>query len=77
MAHPYEERFVGYGKDRVSWNYELAARGAVFHVPADAFLVHFNTEDEQEVCVCACLLLRTSTKRIPLCVCLFAPSLEL
>ena len=51
MAHPYEERFVGYGKDRVSWNYELAARGAVFHVPADAFLVHFNTEDEQEVCV--------------------------
>ena len=26
MAHPYEERFVGYGKDRVSWNYELAAR---------------------------------------------------
>ena len=29
MAHWYEERFVGYGKDRVSWNYELAAKGAV------------------------------------------------
>ena len=30
FAHEYEERFVGYGKDRVSWNYELAARGTVF-----------------------------------------------
>ena len=46
MAHAYEERFVGYGKDRVSWNYELAARGTVFRVPADVFLVHFNTYDE-------------------------------
>ena len=27
-AHLYDERFVGYGKDRVSWNYELAAKGA-------------------------------------------------
>ena len=49
MAHQYEERFVGYGKDRVSWNYELAARGAVFHVPADIFLIHFNTYDEDEI----------------------------
>jgi len=45
MAHAYEERFVGYGKDRVSWNYELAARGAQFLVPPDAFLVHFKTFD--------------------------------
>ena len=48
MAHPYEERFVGYGKDRVSWNYELAAKGAVFWVPSEPFLVHFNTYDEEE-----------------------------
>ncbi|KAL1495658.1 hypothetical protein AB1Y20_016524 [Prymnesium parvum] len=48
MAHPYEERFVGYGKDRVSWNYELAAKGARFVVPADAFLVHFNTYDKPQ-----------------------------
>ena len=46
MAHEYEERFVGYGKDRVSWNYELAAKGVRFVVPADSFLVHFNTYDE-------------------------------
>ena len=45
-AHLYEERFVGYGKDRVSWNYELAAKGSLFHVLPDAFLIHFNTYDE-------------------------------
>ena len=31
-AHAYEETFVGYGKDRVSWNYELAAKQAAWHV---------------------------------------------
>lgn len=46
MAHDYEERFVGYGKDRVSWNYELAAKRAQFWVLPDVFLVHFNTYDE-------------------------------
>jgi len=36
-VHLYEEGFVGYGKDRVSWNYELAARGAKFKgAPPDA-----------------------------------------
>ena len=45
-AHLYDERFVGYGKDRVSWNYELAAKGATFTVLPDVFLVHFNTYDE-------------------------------
>ena len=42
-AHLYDERFVGYGKDRVSWNYELAAKRTRFWVPPDLFLVHFNT----------------------------------
>lgn len=45
-AHLYDERFVGYGKDRVSWNYELAAKGAAFVVLPDVFLIHFNTYDE-------------------------------
>ena len=45
-AHLYDERFVGYGKDRVSWNYELAAKGAAFLVLPDVFLIHFNTYDE-------------------------------
>ena len=27
---------------------ELAARGAVFYVPPDAFLIHFNTYDVDE-----------------------------
>lgn len=35
MAHEYEERFVGYGKDRVSWNYELAAKRVRFWVPPE------------------------------------------
>ena len=48
-AHLYDERFVGYGKDRVSWNYELAAKGAAFLVLPDVFLIHFNTYDEDEV----------------------------
>jgi hypothetical protein len=48
MAHEYEERFVGYGKDRVSWNYELAAKRVRFWVPPDAFLVHFETHDLEE-----------------------------
>ena len=34
------------GKDRVSWNYELAAKGASFRVLPDIFLIHFNTYDE-------------------------------
>lgn len=41
--HLYDERFVGYGKDRVSWNYELAARRPSLHVVPDLFLVHFHT----------------------------------
>ena len=45
-AHLYDERFVGYGKDRVSWNYELAARGATFLVPAEAFLIHFKPKPQ-------------------------------
>ena len=48
MAHEYEERFVGYGKDRVSWNYELAAKGARFWVSAESFLVHYETFDADE-----------------------------
>lgn len=41
--HQYDERFVGYGKDRVSWNYELAARRPSLRVVPDVFLIHFNT----------------------------------
>ena len=37
------EMFVAYGKDRVSFTYELAARGFVFVVQPDAFLVHHTT----------------------------------
>ena len=37
------ELFVAYGKDRVSFTYELAARGFVFAVLPDAFLVHHTT----------------------------------
>jgi hypothetical protein len=41
--HPYEERFVGYGKNRVSWNYEMGARRLTLRVVPDVFLVHFWT----------------------------------
>jgi hypothetical protein len=41
--HLYDERFVGYGKDRVSWNYEMAARRVSLIVVPDVFLVHFRT----------------------------------
>ena len=37
------EMFVAYGKDRVSFTYELAARGFVFVVQPEAFVVHFRT----------------------------------
>ena len=37
------EMFVAYGKDRVSFTYELAARGFVFVVQPDAFVVHHRT----------------------------------
>ena len=39
----YHEGFVGYGKDRVSYTYELAARGAKLLVQPELFLVHFTT----------------------------------
>ncbi|KAL3924530.1 MAG: hypothetical protein SGPRY_003890, partial [Prymnesium sp.] len=42
-APMYDERFVGYGKDRVSFTYELAARGARLIVQPDLFVVHFTT----------------------------------
>ena len=42
-APPYPEDFVGYGKDRVSYTYELAARGARLHVQPEVFLVHYTT----------------------------------
>lgn len=37
------EMFVAYGKDRVSFTYELAARGFVMVVQPEAFLVHYRT----------------------------------
>ena len=37
------EMFVAYGKDRVSFTYELAARGFVFVVQPEAFVVHHRT----------------------------------
>ena len=42
-APPYPEDFVGYGKDRVSYTYELAARGARLQVQPEVFLVHYTT----------------------------------
>ena len=39
-ARVYEEQFVGYGKDRVSWNYELAARGAKC---TGMYILNYNT----------------------------------
>lgn len=39
-APPYDERFVGYGKNRVSHQYELAAAGVRFSLVPDVFLVH-------------------------------------
>ena len=35
--------FVAYGKDRVSFTYELAARGFVFVVQPSVFLIHHRT----------------------------------
>ena len=37
------EMFVAYGKDRVSFTYELAARGFVLVVQPEAFVVHHRT----------------------------------
>jgi hypothetical protein len=37
------EMFVAYGKDRVSFTYELAARGFVMVVQPDVFVVHHTT----------------------------------
>ena len=42
-APSYSEVFVGYGKDRVSFTYEMAARGFVFVMQPDAWLVHYTT----------------------------------
>ena len=42
-APPYPEDFVGYGKDRVAYTYELAARGARLQVQPEVFLVHYTT----------------------------------
>lgn len=39
----YDEAFVGYGKDRVSFAYELAARGVRLRVHPSLFLVHYKT----------------------------------
>ena len=39
----YHEGFVGYGKDRVSYTYELAARGVRLLVQPELFLVHYTT----------------------------------
>ena len=44
-APRYWELFVGYGKDRVSFSYELAARGFEFVVVPDAWLVHVRSEN--------------------------------
>jgi hypothetical protein len=41
-APSYDESFVGYGKDRVSFTYELAARGFKLVVQPDIFVVHFK-----------------------------------
>ena len=37
------EMFVAYGKDRVSFTYELAARGFVFVVQPEVFVIHHRT----------------------------------
>jgi hypothetical protein len=37
---PYDEIFVGYGKNRMSFHYELAARGVHLRVVPDLFLLH-------------------------------------
>jgi hypothetical protein len=42
-APRYPELFVGYGKDRVSFTYELVARGARLLVQPELFLVHYRT----------------------------------
>ena len=42
-APPYREEFVGYGKDRVSYTYELAARGTRLRVQPEVVLVHYTT----------------------------------
>ena len=40
---PYDESFVGYGKDRVSYTYELAARRVAFEVQPEIFAIHYTT----------------------------------
>ena len=39
---PYEELFVGYGKNRASFHYEMAARQMPMRVLPDAFVMHIN-----------------------------------
>ena len=39
-APPYDERFVGYGKNRVSFHYEMAARGTHMRVVPGLFVYH-------------------------------------
>jgi len=43
FAPRYDESFVGYGKDRVAFTYELAARGVSLRVQPHLFLVHYTT----------------------------------
>jgi len=39
-APEYDERFIGYGNDKVSFAYELVAKGFKFEVLRDTFIVH-------------------------------------
>ena len=40
----YDERFIGYGNDKVSFVYELAASGYSFRVILDGFIIHKDHE---------------------------------
>jgi Glycosyl-transferase for dystroglycan len=49
-SHPgYDERFVGYGFNKISWAWGAEASGARFFVLSDSFLVHLNHVDNDWV----------------------------
>ena len=44
---PFDERFVGYGKNKIQWVQHLRLRGFSFHVLPKAFVIHCPHEESR------------------------------